>query len=125
MTKMKLAIVIAGCLISGVAAAAPKADVNGDGAVSQQERLAHRQEMKQKRAAMKQKMLATYDTNRDSKLDKAERKVMGEALASEAFKRLDSDGNGVLTLAEFKQGKRFFKHHPRAARAMGRGKRTR
>ena len=53
-------------------------------------------------------------------LDNPERATMGETLALEAFKRLDPDGNGVISLAEFKQGKKLGMHH---GRHVGRGMR--
>ncbi len=119
MTKMKLAIVLCGVLISGVAVAAPKWDANGDGALSADEKTQKHEAMKAKRVEMKQKMLLQFDTNKDGKLDQNERTVMQETRATEAFKRLDADGNGQLSLAEFKQGKRFMKHHRGGARRGG------
>lgn len=116
MTKMKLALVICGCLIGGVAAAAPKWDANGDGTVDAQEKALRHEQMKAKRGEMKAKMLATFDINKDGKLDKTERAAAHDARANEAFKRLDTDGNGSLSLAEFKSGKRFMKHHGRGGR---------
>ena len=116
MTKMKLAIVMCACLIGGVAAAAPKWDANGDGTVDAQEKTLRHEQMKAKRGEMKAKMLATFDINKDGKLDKTERTTMHEELATIAFKRLDTDGNGQLSLAEFKQGKKFGKGHGRHMR---------
>jgi hypothetical protein len=112
MTKMKLAIVFCGVLIGGVASAAPgKWDANGDGALSADEKAQKHEAMKAKRVELKQQMLLKFDANKDGKLDQNERTVMQETRATEAFKRLDTDGNGQLSLAEFKQGKRFIKHH--------------
>ena len=122
MTKMKLAIVLCGCLIGGVAAAAPKWDANGDGTISAQEKAQRHEEMKAKREEMKAKMLAKFDTNKDGKLDQTERGVMKETFAIEAFKRLDTDGNGSLSLDEFKAGKRFMGgHHGRFGKGGARG----
>jgi hypothetical protein len=118
MKKMKIALVLCGCLIGGVAAAAPKWDANGDGTVDAQEKTLRHDAMKAKRTEMKAKMLAKFDSNKDGKLDKNERIVMQETRATETFKRLDADGNGSLSFAEFKQGKRFGKHH-RGARRGG------
>lgn len=113
MTKIKkLALAFVGCsLIAGVAVAAPKWDKNGDGTISAEEKAQHRAEMKAKREEMRKLMLQKFDTNRDGKLDDAERQAMHDARMAEAFKRLDADGNGQISFAEFKQGKQFFKHH--------------
>ena len=122
MTKMKLALVLCGCLIGGVAAAAPKWDANGDGTVSAQEKAQRHEEMKAKREEMKAKMLAKFDTNKDGKLDQTERGVMRETFAIEAFKRLDTDGNGSLSLDEFKAAKKFGHHgHRGGARGFHKG----
>ena len=120
MTKMKIALVLlGGCLLGGVAVAAPKFDRNGDGTVDATEKAERHAAMKEKRAEKKQQMLLKFDANKDGTLDKAERIVMKDELAAAAFKRLDTDGNGSLSLAEFKQGKRFMKHHRGGARRGG------
>jgi Ca2+-binding EF-hand superfamily protein len=111
MTKMKLALAFCGLMIGGAAVAAPRFDRNGDGTVDAQEKAAAREQFKQHRAEMKQKMLQKFDANRDGKLDDGERAAMRETFQIEAFKKLDTDGNGQLSLQEFKQGKRFMKHH--------------
>ena len=110
MNKLKVALVLCGCLIGGVAAAAPKWDANGDGTVDQAEKAQRHADMQAKREEMKQKMLLKFDTNKDGKLDQGERIVMKDTIATEAFKRLDTDGNGQLSLTEFKAGKKFGKH---------------
>lgn len=94
LTKMKIALVLCGSLLCGVAAA----QGTDSGAPT-------KAEWKAKHQAMKQEMLKKYDTNRDGKLDQAERGVAREARVLEHFKKLDTDGNGVLSLAEFKAGK--------------------
>jgi hypothetical protein len=114
MKKMKLALVIGGCLLGGVAAASPRWDANGDGTVDAQEKAQRHEEMKAKRQEMRAKMLEKFDTNKDGKLDDAERAVMKDTFATEAFKRLDANGDGQISLAEFKAGKPFghhFGHH--------------
>lgn len=116
MTKIKIALVLCGCLLAGVAVAGPRADRNGDGTVSEQEKAQHHAEMKAKRQEMKQQMLAKFDSNRDGQLDQNERQIMKDTFAAEAFKRLDTDGNGSISLAEFKAGKHFGKHHKFGAR---------
>jgi Ca2+-binding EF-hand superfamily protein len=119
MTKMKLAIVLCGCLIGGVAAAAPKWDANGDGTVSAEEKAQKHEEMKAKRQEMKAQMLLKFDTNKDGKLDQTERGIMMDEHATEAFKRLDADGNGSISLAEFKAGKHFKGGHHFGGRRGG------
>ena len=118
MTKMKLALVLGGSLIAGVAAAAPRWDANGDGTVDAQEKTQKIEAMKEHRKEMKEKMLARFDTNKDGKLDQAERQVMGDTLATEAFKRLDTNNDGQLSLTEFKAGKQFFGHHGRRGHGL-------
>ena len=49
-------------------------------------------------------LLEKYDTNKDGKLDDAERKAVRVQLAEERFKKLDTNGNGALSLEEFKAG---------------------
>ena len=72
MTKMKLALVLCGCLIGGVAAAAPKWDANGDGTISAQEKAQRHEQMNAKREEMKTKMLAKCDTNKLAELYKSD-----------------------------------------------------
>lgn len=93
LTKMKIAIVLCGSLLCGVAAAqpAPNADRKAD--------------FKAMRQAKKAEMLQKFDTNRNGTLDPAERTAMHETRVLARFKKLDTDGNGVLSLAEFKAGK--------------------
>ncbi len=121
MKKMKIALVLCGCLLGGAAVAAPRWDNNGDGTVDAQEKEQRHAEMKAKREEMKQQMLAKFDTNRDGKLDDSERAAMKDSFATEAFKRLDTDGNGSISLAEFKAAKHFGKHHRFGARGFHRG----
>lgn len=117
LTKMKIALVIAGSLVCGVAAA------QGNGAPTNADRKAMHQ-------ARKAEMLQKFDTNKDGKLDEAERNSARETMVLERFKKMDTDGNGVLSLAEFKAGKAemrharggtFGKHHGRGGRG-GRGR---
>jgi len=125
LTKMKIALALCGSLlVGGVGIAAAqgvgsggdkgammkKYDVNGDGKLDDSEKAALRADMKAKHADMKQKMLAKYDTNKDGKLDQAERAVMKNERAELAFKELDTDGNGSISLDEFKAGKAFARH---------------
>ena len=119
MTKMKLALVLCGCLLGGVAVAAPKWDANGDGTVSAEEKAEKREVMKAKRIEMKAQMLAKFDTNKDGKLDQTERAIMKDERATQAFKRLDADGNGSISLTEFKAGKQFQRGHHFGGRRGG------
>jgi hypothetical protein len=112
-TKMKIAFVVAGSLVAGVAVAGPhfdraqviqKYDTNKDGQLSDQEKTALEADMKAKHEQMKQERLTKFDTNKDGKLDDAERAAAKDARATERFKKLDTDGNGQLSLGEFKAG---------------------
>jgi Ca2+-binding EF-hand superfamily protein len=79
-----------------------KFDTNGDGVLDASEKQAMRVAMKEKREARKAEMLAKYDTNKDGKLDASERAVMRDDLAAKEFAKLDKDGDGKLSLDEFK-----------------------
>lgn len=80
-------------VISGTALAAPKADVNKDGQITQAEFM----------AAAADKFDAT-DTNFDGVLTKDEMKARRESRRAERrerkFDRMDTDGNGVISKAE-------------------------
>ncbi|NMO15199.1 hypothetical protein HPC49_01345 [Pyxidicoccus fallax] len=94
-----------------------KFDTNKDGTLDESERAAMRAEREKKRQEMVQK----FDANKDGKLDEAERQAAHEARAAEHFKALDKDGNGALSLEEFKAGGmgRRGKHGPRHAAGFG------
>jgi Ca2+-binding EF-hand superfamily protein len=53
---------------------------------------------------MRAEQIAKYDTNKDGKLDDTERKALRDEKAAERFKALDTNGNGTLSLEEFKAG---------------------
>ncbi|MBX3156300.1 MAG: hypothetical protein KF773_09905 [Deltaproteobacteria bacterium] len=81
-----------------------KFDENGDGKLDDAERAkmkAARGQMKAKRMA---EMLAKYDANKNGALDADEKKLMKHDRAAARFKKLDTDGNGVLSPAEFEAG---------------------
>jgi hypothetical protein len=104
-TKMKVALVLAGSLVAGVAAADTGAAPT-----------------KPDHAARKAEMLQKFDTNKDGKLDDKEREAARDAMITERFKKLDTDGNGVLSLSEFKAGKaKFGMRHARGRHGMHRG----
>ncbi len=96
MKKTKLALALCGLLVGGVAAAD---SVQGSGSVPT---AAQKQAWKQKREQKKAELLQKYDTNHDGKLDANERKVMIDDRATEAFKQMDANGDGVVTLDELK-----------------------
>jgi hypothetical protein len=121
LTRMKLAFATAAALIGGAATFASangggrgqllqKYDTNGDGKLDDAERAAMRADFAAKRAEWKQKMLAKYDANRDGTLDPAERQVMKHDRKIAQFKALDSNGDGVISLAEFENGKLGHQH---------------
>jgi hypothetical protein len=120
MTKFKLALLLAAPLVGGIAtyaaadntaagngrheALTQKFDTNGDGVLDDAERAKMKEAFAAKRAARKQAMLAKYDTNKDGKLEKTERVAMADDLAAKRFAALDKNGDGKLTLDEFKAG---------------------
>jgi len=126
-TKLKIALALSAGLIgagatyaaaeggAGRGAMIKKYDVDGDGKLSDSERATMRADFAAKRAAMKQKMLDKYDLNKDGKLDPAERKLMREQKLETRFKKLDANGDGVVSFEEFKAGNlaRHGKHHHR------------
>jgi len=137
LTKMKLALALCGSLVAGAggialahgpgeggkAAMLQKYDTNGDGKLDDQERAAMRTDLKAKWEAKRAEVLAKYDTNKDGKLDDQERAVMRAERAEEVFKKLDTDGNGQISLAEFKAGQQSFaRHHGGGMRHHGFGK---
>ena len=84
-----------------------KFDANKNGKLEDSEREALRAEMTKVREEMRkvrEEKLARFDTNKDGKLDDAERKALREEHAAERFKALDKNGNGTLSLDEFKAG---------------------
>jgi hypothetical protein len=117
LTKMKVILALCGSLlVGGVGVAAAqgwngggkadvikKYDANGDGKLDDGERQNMHADMKAKREAKKQEMLAKYDINKDGKLDKTERAVMINDKAEAAFKKADTNGDGQISMTEFKQ----------------------
>jgi len=107
-TRMKIALVIAGSLVAGVAAA------QGNGSA------AAKPDVKAQHQARKAEMLQKFDVNKDGTLDDKERAAARDQMMTERFKALDTDGNGSISLAEFKAGKEQMRHR-RGGRGMHRG----
>ena len=118
LTKMKIAIVLVGSLLVGGVAAAQglhdhgrgkvmieKFDTNKDGKLDATEKAAMKTAFEAKRAEMKKDMLLKFDTNKDGKIDDGERAVARDTKLTERFKKLDTDGNGQISLTEFKAAK--------------------
>jgi len=117
LTKFKLALATTVALVGGVAGIAAargggpdreamkeKFDVNKDGKIDDAERGSMKDAMKAMHAQKKAEMLARFDLNKDGKLDDAERASAKSARAAEHFAKLDKDGDGKLSLDEFKAG---------------------
>ena len=103
-TKKKIgfaALLVALATAGSIATAQPSGDDDRD-------KNADRKAMHEQR---KQEMLAKYDTNKDGKLDENERAVMRDDMMTARFAKLDTDGNGQISLAEFKAGAKLMKGH--------------
>jgi len=123
LSKIKLALILSASLVGGVAAAhgfggeggkaamLQKYDTNGDGKLDDAERAAMKADFAAKRTEHKQKMLAKYDANKNGKLDPAERAVMKDDRLTARFAKLDANGDGQVSLAEFKAGNAKIGHH--------------
>lgn len=117
LTKLKLALMIAAPLTAGAASyaladggvvgngragALQKFDKNGDGTLDDAERADLKAAWKEKRAERHQAMLAQFDANRDGTLDPVERAAMRDAMLTQRFQAMDANGDGALSIDEFK-----------------------
>ena len=117
LTKLKLSLLVAAPLVAGATTYAvaqgdaptrkdliQKFDKNGDGTLDAAERAQMKAAFEAKRTERHKEMLAKYDTNHDGKLDPAEHQAMRDDKLATRFQAMDKDGDGKLTLDEFKAG---------------------
>ena len=139
LTRWKLALLIAAPLVAGATTYAAaqadeparkdriqKFDANGDGKLDDAERAQMKAAFEARRAERHKAALARYDANKDGQLDDAERKAMHDDKLAERFHAMDKNGDGAVTLDEFKAGagnKAGFHHHGRHGHGKTHGQR--
>jgi len=97
-----------------------KFDANSDGKLDDAERAKLKEAFAARHAARKAARIAKFDADRDGALSAAERAAMKDQRAQERFGKLDTNGDGKLSLDEFKAGAMRGKHH-RGGRSGGNG----
>ena len=90
-----------------------KFDANKDGQLDDAEREAARAERKAKREQMRAERMAKLDANKDGQIDDAERTAARAERQAKRFKALDTNGDNVLSIDEFKAGHEGRKGHGR------------
>ena len=90
-----------------------KFDLNKDGTLDDAERAQMKQAFGAMRAQKKAEMLQKHDANKNGVIDPAERQAMQAARAEQRFAKLDQNGDGVISRAEFAAG------HARHGRGHG------
>ena len=88
-TKLKVVLITGAVLLAGAGVAAAQGKGRG-----------------LDKAQRKAKMLDKFDANKNGALDPAEKDAMFDARATKKFEKLDANKDGVLTLDEFKAGKK-------------------
>lgn len=121
LTKTKIALAFVASLAAGGVAAAQgfhgggrgqmlqKYDTNKDGKLDDAEKAQLKADFQAKRA----QKIAQFDLNKDGKLDDTERAAMRDARTAETFQKLDKNGDGVLSLDEFKAAREHMGRHAR------------
>ncbi len=134
--KLKLAVATAALVLGGLAGFAgaknldhggrgamnQKFDTNKDGKLDAAEQDRLEASFQAMHAARKAEALAKFDANKDGQLSDAERATMRDTRVTARFTKLDVNGDGTLTLDEFKAGKQ---RHGRKMSGHHRGMRKR